>query len=53
MIPLECRAKGGAPLRGARHDGEAGPFGTWRDEDTAPGDDLDQPERRLHMVQDS
>jgi hypothetical protein len=33
VIPLPCRTKGGAPLLGARHPGELGPFGRRPDPD--------------------
>ena len=50
MIPLPgIRDKGAAPLLGARHPGQSGPFGTWTEDGTQ---DLDQPEPLLHMAQD-
>lgn len=45
VIRLTCRAKGGAPLLGARYPGERGPFGVWPDLDEQDQDDERREER--------
>ncbi|NUQ96381.1 MAG: hypothetical protein HOY79_07370 [Streptomyces sp.] len=52
MIRTQHRTKGASAL-GATAPGEPGPFGRRPDLDEDDEHDLDQPERGLHMVQDS